>query len=96
MTRTTPELTSPLQTSAKYNTKLVLYFYLTLYVRINVQQAHIHDGYSVESCLEPGSLLLQGRRLTTRPPRPHHLIRRNVGLPSIPVDFPSLTDELKG
>ncbi|GBM42221.1 hypothetical protein AVEN_198013-1, partial [Araneus ventricosus] len=42
---------------------------LAPYVRLSVQQVHIHGGSSVEKCFEPGTLQL--RDLTTRPPRPH-------------------------
>ncbi|GBM09072.1 hypothetical protein AVEN_87682-1 [Araneus ventricosus] len=56
MTRTTPELAPPLQTSEPLR-------------MIQRTTGPIHVGSSVESGFEPASLR-SGRDLTTRPPRP--------------------------
>ncbi|GBM92084.1 hypothetical protein AVEN_79685-1 [Araneus ventricosus] len=63
MTRATPELAPPLQTSAPYQREDVW--------PLNVQQAHMPGGSLVESGFGPVTLLPQSRDLTTRPPRPH-------------------------
>ncbi|GBM55039.1 hypothetical protein AVEN_146084-1 [Araneus ventricosus] len=42
---------------------------LTHGIRFSVHHAHIHDGSSVESGIEPGTLRTRGPGLTTRQPR---------------------------
>ncbi|GBM91624.1 hypothetical protein AVEN_166667-1 [Araneus ventricosus] len=65
MTRTTPELASPLQTSAPHQREDV--WPLRMIWRTT---GPIHGGSSVESGFEPAALRSRGRDLTTRPPRP--------------------------
>ncbi|GBL72237.1 hypothetical protein AVEN_115206-1 [Araneus ventricosus] len=65
MTRTTPELAPPLQTSTPHRREDVWP------LRMNWRATGpIHGGSSVESGFEPGTLRPQSRDLTTRPPRP--------------------------
>ncbi|GBN31429.1 hypothetical protein AVEN_84786-1 [Araneus ventricosus] len=59
---TTLEIAPPLQTSAPHQREDVWPD------RFNVHQICSHGGSSVESGFEPGTLLPQGRDLTTRPP----------------------------
>ncbi|GBN57140.1 hypothetical protein AVEN_187254-1 [Araneus ventricosus] len=67
MTRTTPEQASPLQTSAPHQRDDV--WSPTYDFRVT---GPTHDGSSVESGFEPGTLRHLSRDLTTRPPRPFH------------------------
>ncbi|GBO29463.1 hypothetical protein AVEN_87185-1 [Araneus ventricosus] len=64
MTRKTPELAPPLQTSALHQQEDV---WPPVYYKGATDP--IHDGSSVESGFEPGILRLRGRHLTTRTPR---------------------------
>ncbi|GBO45845.1 hypothetical protein AVEN_164697-1 [Araneus ventricosus] len=70
MTRTTPRLAPPLQTSTPHQRGGV--WPLRMIWRAT---GPIHGGSSVESGLEPGALRFQSRDLTTRPPRPAFIIR---------------------
>ncbi|GBO10339.1 hypothetical protein AVEN_110193-1 [Araneus ventricosus] len=71
MTRTTPELASPLQTCTPHQRQHV--WPLRMVWRA---AGLIHGGSSVESGFETGALRPQGRDPTIRPP-PSLLCRRN-------------------
>ncbi|GBN91324.1 hypothetical protein AVEN_133421-1 [Araneus ventricosus] len=58
-------VSTPLQTSAPYRREGIWPR------RIGGRQPRLHGGSSVESGFEPGIVRLQGRGLTTRPPRPN-------------------------
>ncbi|GBO42991.1 hypothetical protein AVEN_146001-1 [Araneus ventricosus] len=60
MTRTTPELACPLQTSAPAGGRLAKTYDLA-------RNKHIHGGSSVESGFELGILPVRSRDITTRP-----------------------------
>ncbi|GBM43002.1 hypothetical protein AVEN_88604-1 [Araneus ventricosus] len=76
MTRTTPELTPPLQTSTPHQREDV--WPLRMIWRAAVP---IHSGSSVESVFEPGTLRPQGRDTTTRKiqefPKTENRLRRD-------------------
>ncbi|GBM80213.1 hypothetical protein AVEN_203725-1 [Araneus ventricosus] len=69
MTRTTPELAPPLQTSTPHQREDV--WPLRMILRAT---GPIHVGSSVESGFESGALPPQSRNLTTRPPQPMNLV----------------------
>ncbi|GBM77873.1 hypothetical protein AVEN_24622-1 [Araneus ventricosus] len=67
MTRTTPDLAPPLQTSAPHQREDV--WLLCMILRAT---APIHDGSLVESGFEPGTLRPEVETLTIRQSRPFH------------------------
>ncbi|GBM04609.1 hypothetical protein AVEN_242847-1 [Araneus ventricosus] len=75
MTRTTPELTPPLQTYMPHQRESVW-----LLRMIWSAAGPIHGGSSVESGFEPGTFQPQSRDLTTRPPRPLKYSNERFGI----------------
>ncbi|GBL85769.1 hypothetical protein AVEN_193212-1 [Araneus ventricosus] len=69
MTKTTPELVFPLQTSSQHQREDVELLRMT-----SRATGRIHDGSSVVSGFEPGTSRLRCQNLTTRSPRPVILI----------------------
>ncbi|GBL96353.1 hypothetical protein AVEN_238710-1 [Araneus ventricosus] len=70
MTRTTPELAPPLQTSSPHQREDVSPLHM-----IWCATGPIHGGSSVELGFEPATLRSRGRDLTTRAPRPQPVLR---------------------